>query len=328
MVKKILSAVFLAAISQGLQADYREHAEAKAFMKDMLAQDVASEAQLSAWFASAKKQQSILDAIARPAEKTLTWAEYAKIFLTQDRIQKGVEFWREHAATLARAESKFGVPASMIVAIIGVETRYGRNMGSYRVLDALSTLAFDYPPRADFFRKELVNFLQLTQEQQQDPLALKGSYAGAMGYGQFMPSSFRHYAVDFDGDAIADIWANPVDAIGSVANYFAAHGWQTGAPVTTRVRVADNYREALLNTTLKPDTLVSDARAAGFTPVDKLADDAWVTLYKLDGEQGAEFWAGAQNYYVITRYNRSRMYALAAYQLSQAIEQKYQHDRK
>ncbi|MBB3169276.1 lytic murein transglycosylase B [Simiduia aestuariiviva] len=323
MVKQMLSAALLAACASHSLADYREHSEAQAFMHEMQAQNVATEAQLDQWFASAKKQQSILEAIARPAEKTLTWAQYAKIFLTGDRIQKGVDFWREHKDTLARAEQTYGVPAAMIVAIIGVETRYGRTMGNYRVLDALSTLAFDYPPRASFFRKELQHFLQLTQEQKQDPLLLKGSYAGAMGYGQFMPSSFRHYAVDFDGDEIADIWANPVDAIGSVANYFAEHGWQTGQPVTTRVRVSDNFDASLLNTTLKPDTTTAAARKAGFSPVLELPDAEPLTLYKLDGEHGAEFWAGTQNYYVITRYNRSRMYALAAYQLSQAIERKY-----
>ncbi|UTA48699.1 lytic murein transglycosylase B [Simiduia sp. 21SJ11W-1] len=323
MVKQLLSAALLAAAFQPSFADYRGNSEAQAFIKEMQAEKIATQADLDTWFASAKKQQSILDAIARPAEKALTWAEYAKIFLTADRINRGVDFWAEHSETLARAEQQFGVPASMIVAIIGVETRYGRNMGSYRVLDALSTLAFDYPPRAEFFRKELVHFLQLTKEQKQDPLALKGSYAGAMGYGQFMPSSFRNYAVDFDDDNIADIWANPVDAIGSVANYLAKHGWQAGKPVTLRVRVSDNFNESLLNTTLKPDTTTKAAKQAGFTPIEPLPADEPLTLYKLDGEHGAEFWAGTQNYYVITRYNRSRMYALAAYQLSQAIERKY-----
>ncbi|MDN3640828.1 lytic murein transglycosylase B [Simiduia curdlanivorans] len=324
MMKQLLALVALVASPSFALADYRENPEAKLFMADMLKQSVATSAQLDAWFSSANKQQSILDAIARPAEKTKTWAEYSKIFLTTDRIDKGIAFWREHADTLAKAEAQYGVPASIIVAIIGVETRYGRNMGSYRVIDALSTLAFDYPPRAPFFRKELHNFIQLVQEQKQDPLALKGSYAGAMGYGQFMPSSFRNYAVDFDGDAIADIWANPTDAIGSVANYFAGHGWVKGGAVTARVRVAKDFDEALLNTTFKPDTSARDAQQAGYTPVFEFEPEEMLTLYKLEGDSGAEFWAGANNYYVITRYNHSRMYALAVYQLSQLIEQKYQ----
>lgn len=322
-LKTITSLLLGTAVAMVAQADYSKHPDAQKLIDELVANEVASKTQLSQWFASASQQKSILEAIARPAEKTKTWAEYSRIFLTRDRIDKGVSFWREHADTLAQAETEFGVPAAMIVAIIGVETRYGRNMGSYRVIDALSTLAFDYPPRSEFFRKELTQFIQLTQEQQQDPLALKGSYAGAMGYGQFMPSSFRSYAVDFDGDAIADIWANPVDAIGSVANYFARHGWQTGQPVTQRVRVSADHDTALLNTNLKPDVTVAKARAAGFEPVTTLPDDEMVTLYQLEGDHGAEFWAGMQNYYVITRYNRSRMYALAAWQLSQKIEQAY-----
>lgn len=323
-----IGALSLLCVAPALQADYLSHPQAQSFIKEMQTQKIASTEQLSNWFSSASKQQSILDAIARPAEKTMSWADYRKIFLTDDRVKKGVQFWQEHAATLARAELEYGVPASMIVAIIGVETRYGRNMGSYRVIDALATLAFDYPPRSEFFSKELQNFIQLTQEQKQDPLALKGSYAGAMGYGQFMPSSFRAYAVDFDGDSVADIWANPVDAIGSVANYFARHGWTANQPVTTRVSVTNSFDESLLNTTLKPDTTVGAARKAGFTPVHSLPDDEMVTLYQLEGENGAEFWAGTQNYYVITRYNRSRMYALAAYQLSQALDHQYQQDSK
>lgn len=322
---KTMTALLLgSAFTLVAQADYSKHPDAQTLIDELVTNEVATQAQLTQWFASASQQKSILEAIARPAEKTKTWAEYSRIFLTSDRIEKGVSFWREHADTLARAEAEYGVPAAMIVAIIGVETRYGRNMGSYRVIDALSTLAFDYPPRSAFFRKELAEFIRLTQEQKQDPLALKGSYAGAMGYGQFMPSSFRAYAVDYDGDAIADIWANPVDAIGSVANYFARHGWQTGQPVTLRVRVTADHDAALLNTNLKPDVTVANARAAGFEPVTSLPDAEMVTLYQLEGDHGAEFWAGTQNYYVITRYNRSRMYALAAWQLSQKIEQAYQ----
>lgn len=322
VIKPLLTLLACLAALQA-QADYRANDEARAFMAEMAQQKIADAEALEKWFASASRQQSILEAIARPAEKTKTWAEYSRIFLTDDRISKGVEFWRNHTDTLARAEREYGVPASMIVAIIGVETRYGRHMGSYRVIDALSTLAFDYPPRSAFFRKELVHFLQLAQEQQQDPLALKGSYAGAMGYGQFMPSSFRNYAVDYDGDKIADIWANPTDAIGSVANYFARHGWQKDAPVTMRVRVAATFDETRLDTSLQPDISVADAIRAGFTPVTALPDSEMVTLYRLEGDRGAEFWAGTNNYYVITRYNRSRMYALAAWQLSQKIQQAY-----
>ena len=172
-----------------------------------------------------ERKQNILDAIARPAEKTKPWSEYRDVFLTDSRISEGVEFWRANAAALARAQQEYAVPPEIVVAIIGVETRYGRNAGTYRVLDALATLAFDYPPRSDFFRGELTEFLLLAREEGVDPRSLTGSYAGAMGYGQFIPSSFRNYAVDFDGDGKRNIWTNPHDAIGSVANYFGEHGW-------------------------------------------------------------------------------------------------------
>lgn len=194
--------------------------------------------QLRDLFKQAERKQAILDAISRPAERVKPWKEYRPIFLTDSRIAQGVDFWRENEAALTRAETEYGVPAEIIVAIIGVETFYGRNTGSHRVIDALSTLGFDYPPRQPFFRQQLKEFLLLTREEQVDPLTLKGSYAGAMGLPQFMPSSFRAYAVDFDGDGRIDIWNNPTDAIGSAASYFKQHGWTAGGPVVARAKVS------------------------------------------------------------------------------------------
>ncbi len=211
------------------------------------------------------------------------------------------------------------MPAEIIVAIIGVETNYGRNMGSHRVLDALSTLAFDYPPRAPFFRSELGHYLQLTREQQQDPLSIKGSYAGAMGYGQFMPSSYRNYAVDFDGDGRVNIWTNVEDAIGSVANYFRAHGWRSDEPVALRARAGAELAPELLNLIDIPTTTLSHWRDRGLEAIVTLPEDWPAQAYRLDGEFGEEFWLGLHNFYVITRYNRSHMYALAVYQLSGEI---------
>lgn len=202
--------------------------------------------QLRDLFKQAERKQAILDAISRPAERVKPWKEYRPIFLTDSRVAQGVDFWRENEAALSRAEAEYGVPAEIIVAIIGVETFYGRNTGSHRVIDALSTLGFDYPPRQPFFRQQLKEFLLLTREEQVDPLTLKGSYAGAMGLPQFMPSSFRAYAVDFDGDGHIDIWNNPTDAIGSAASYFKQHGWAAGEPVVARAKVSgERFEEGL-----------------------------------------------------------------------------------
>lgn len=307
------------------QADYSQHPEASAFIDKMVKEHNFTKDYIVDILTQAEKKQAILDAISRPAEKTLEWFEYRKIFLGESRIAQGVEFWQENLSTLKKAEKEFGVPASIIVAIIGVETRYGRHAGGYRVIDALSTLGFDYPPRSTFFRSELENFFLLVREQKQDPLQLTGSYAGAMGYGQFIPSSFRHYAVDFDGDSIADIWANPVDAIGSVANYFNAHKWQTGQPVVTRARIADHYDKDILNQKNKPDMSLKTLKDKGFTPVgDGYDKDAEATPLMYVGDYGKEFWLGFDNFYVITRYNRSHLYAMAVWQLSEEIRLRYE----
>jgi membrane-bound lytic murein transglycosylase B len=298
---------------------YRNNELASQFVAEMVKEHGFDKTELDAWFASATKKQSILDAISRPAEKRLTWTQYRKIFVTTSRIKKGVDFWKEHEVILSKVEQEFGVPAAVIVAVIGVETRYGQNKGSFRVIDALSTLAFDYPPRSKFFRKELKEFLLLSREQKQDPLALMGSYAGAMGYGQFIPSSYRAYAIDYNKDGFADIWNNTDDAIGSVANYFKVHGWKSNHEVAVRSRVTDNFDESVINKSLKPSATIEDLSKKGFTPVKTLSDTGNATAMRLQGEWGAEFWVGLHNFYVITRYNHSRLYAMAVWQLSQEI---------
>ncbi|MGH1372593.1 MAG: lytic murein transglycosylase B [Cellvibrionaceae bacterium] len=311
-----MSGVSMAAdSSQG----YSAHPQAQAFMDELVSKHDFSREELQQWFAQAEKKQSILNAMSRPAEKTKTWGEYRNIFIQPSRIDKGVEFWIEHKDTLERAEEVYGVPAEIIVAIIGVETRYGSNKGSYKVIDALSTLAFDYPKRSAFFTKELRHYLLLAREQNRDPLALKGSYAGAMGYGQFMPSSYREYAKDFDGDNAVDIWDNPVDAIGSVANYFVRHGWKSDKPVVSRARVSEGYNRTVINDSLRPKRTVAELAEQGITPIEGIEGTAKATAMKLKGEQGAEFWVGLQNFYTITRYNHSRLYAMAVYQLSQEV---------
>ena len=307
--------------SDAARGDYRDSPQVRELIEEMTLSHGFAAEQLEALLGEAQRKQGILDAISRPAERVKPWSEYRPIFLTDARIARGVDFWREHEAALARAEREYGVPAQVIVAIIGVETFYGRNTGSYRVLDALTTLCFDYPPRAPFFCQQLREFLLLTREEQVDPLGLKGSYAGAMGLPQFMPGSFRAYAVDFDGDERIDIWNNPVDAIGSVASYFKRHGWTSGEPVVSRARVGGERVEEGISPGIEPQLSVAELRELGWQPEQPLDDELRVTAIRFEGAQGEEFWLGLPNFYVITRYNRSAMYAMAVHQLGEALAQ-------
>jgi membrane-bound lytic murein transglycosylase B len=304
---------------QAMAADYDNAPLVNEFIAEMTRDYGFASEQLVSLFAEVERKQAILDAISRPAERVKPWSEYRPIFITDSRIARGVDFWREHEEALRKAEQDYGVPAEMIVAIIGVETFYGGNTGNYRVVDALSTLAFDYPPRAPFFRKELREFLMLTREEQVDPLTLKGSYAGAMGLPQFMPSSFRAYAVDFDGDGHINIWTNPTDAIGSVASYFKRHGWQPGEQVASRATVKGEQADQGLTQGLDPVSTVGQLRALGWSTEDTLSDELPVTAFRLEGAEGAEYWMGLPNFFVITRYNRSVMYAMAVNQLAEYL---------
>ncbi|HDY83665.1 MAG TPA: lytic murein transglycosylase B [Halieaceae bacterium] len=302
--------------------NYAVHPAAQVVVDELVQEEGFDREELMQVFMEAERQESILKAIARPAEKIKPWYEYREIFLNEKRERQGLEFFAEYRETLARAERELGVPARIIVAIIGVETYYGRVAGSYRVIDALSTLAFDYPKRSEFFTKELKNYLILTREQGFDPLDLKGSYAGAMGYGQFMPSSYREYAIDFDGDGVADIWNNPVDAIGSVANYFKRHGWRLGEPVVFAADAAADVPDELFvqgRSDLKPQRTVAEFAAAGIVARQEVDPEALATAMKFELEDGYEYWLGLHNFYVITRYNHSAMYAMSVYQLSQRL---------
>jgi len=267
---------------------------------------------------AAERQQSILDAIARPAEKTKPWHQYRQIFLTQRRIDEGVAFWDQHVSALDNVSVTTGVPPEVIVAIIGVETFYGRITGSYRVIDALATLAFDYPKRSTFFTAELEAFLLLAWEADKDPLALKGSYAGAMGYGQFMPSSYRAYATSYDGEGTPDIWDDPYDAISSIGNYLRVHGWRSGEGVVVAATVTDPSPQ-LFEGGLKPSQSVAHWVALGIVPSEQVDEDANAVPIDLEEQDGRAYWLGLQNFYVITRYNHSAMYAMAVWELSQAI---------
>ena len=270
---------------------------------------------------AAKFRQDIIDKISRPAEKVWTWGRYRSHLVDDDRIEQGVAFWRAHDATLQRAAQAYGVAPEYVVAILGIETRYGRITGGYPVLDALFTLGFDYPPRSKFFRKELTEFLHLATEEGKDPSTIKGSYAGAMGYGQFISSSYRHYAVDFDDDGVRDIWANPVDAIGSIANYFVQHKWRGDEQVAMRVDVTTQAARDLLQIDLKLTRTVAEFAQAGIRLDDAgVPSDAKAGLFELTTQDGVEHWLVFHDFYVITRYNHSRLYAMAVYQLAQAIK--------
>jgi membrane-bound lytic murein transglycosylase B len=297
-----------------------ERPAVQTFIQEMASRHRFDRDRLYGVFSRARSQPEIITLMNRPAEAK-PWYAYREIFLTPKRIQGGVEFWRAYAVALARAESTYGVPAEIVVAIIGVETSYGGNAGKYRVLEALATLAFDYPRRASYFRKQLEDFLLLTREEGMDPLTVKGSYAGAMGYGQFMPGSYRSYAVDFDGDGRRDLWNNPVDAIGSVANYLSRHRWQRGKPVTSPAQVDGSQYQALLSDKLQPPTrTVGSFRQLGVMPRDAVVeDDEKAVLLEFKGSDSPEYWLGFDNFYVITRYNHSQLYAMAVYQLGQAV---------
>lgn len=319
---KFFSLLVLVALMSGLvRADYSEHPAAESFIQTMVDEHGFDAEYVRSSLKQAERKDSILKAISRPAEKTLNWAEYSKIFLTEKRIRYGKEFMATHADALTRAETEFGVPKEIVTAIIGVETRYGQNKGSYRVLDALATLGFDYEPRSKFFTKELVQMFLLAREQGFNVADLKGSYAGAMGYGQFISSSYRHYAVDFDGDDVIDILNNPVDAIGSVANYFKQHRWKENEPVAEQVDLAGIDYKALLNESLKPKYTFADLKAKGFKEIEGAQDDAVLKILELEGESGLETWLAWHNFYVITRYNHSHLYAMAVYQLSQRVRE-------
>ena len=279
-------------------------------------------AELQAATAQAQLRQEILDTIARPWEAK-PWHRYRPLFVTPERVRDGVAFWQLHAKTLARAEQRYQVPASLIVAIIGIETFYGRQMGRHSVLDSLYTLGFHYPARAEFFAKEFAQLVLLAREEKWSLTRLKGSYAGAMGMGQFMPSSYRHYAVDFDGDGKRDLFANPADAIGSVANYFAEHRWRWGESVVEPALIG----LAPVGTLLGPDPELrqqwAELAAAGIELATTLAPETPVKLLALEQADGPEYWVARHNFYVITRYNRSPLYAMAVHQLSQAIQDAY-----
>ncbi len=314
LIVSLLAAVQIcAAHSKPLTA----HPASGAFIDRMVNEHGFRRDELQAMFAAAELRPSVIERISRPAE-ALPWWRYREIFLVEKRILGGAEFWSDNRATLTRAEQEFGVPPEIIVAIIGVETQFGRYLGKDPVLESLATLAFEYPRRSQFFTRELEEFLLLAREENFKPLEVKGSYAGAMGLPQFIASSYRRLAIDFDGDERRDLIGNPSDAIGSVANYLSKHGWRRGETVAVQATVRGDRHQALIDKGLKPSVAIDNLSDFGVEPSGAI-DGSRAALVHMDGANGSEFWLGLDNFYAITRYNHSALYALAVHQLSQEI---------
>ncbi|TKV14457.1 lytic murein transglycosylase B [Citrobacter sp. wls615] len=301
--------------------DFANNPNAQQFIEKMVNKHGFDRQQLQEILSQAKRLDSVLRLMDRQAPTTQppagpngAWLRYRKQFITPDNVQNGVAFWNQYEDALNRAWQVYGVPPEIIVGIIGVETRWGRVMGKTRILDALATLSFNYPRRAEYFSGELETFLLMARDESDDPLDLKGSFAGAMGYGQFMPSSYKEYAVDFNGDGHINLW-DPVDAIGSVANYFKGHGWVKG----DMVAVPANGQAPGLANGFKTQYSISQLAAAGLTPQQSLGNHQQASLLRLDIGTGYQYWYGLPNFYTITRYNHSTHYAMAVWQLGQAV---------
>lgn len=302
--------------------------EIQQFLHKMVHKHNFDKSQLEEWFEDVKIDPKIIAAISHPAESK-PWYLYRPIFISDAQVDNGYDYWQKHKSALIRAEKKYGVPPEIIVSIIGVETRFGHNKGNFPALDALVTLGFAYPPRAKFFLKELEEFLILVSEEQLDPRTMKGSYAGALGIAQFMPSSYRYYAIDFSGNGQRDILNSDEDAIGSVANYFKMHGWRHGEPIIMRADIkGDAYHQIHTNKkNPKPMMTIGEFANYGITPRQNHEGEAELesqkaALIELENQNGKSYWLGLHNFYVITRYNNSDHYAMAVYELAQLIKKR------
>jgi membrane-bound lytic murein transglycosylase B len=304
--------------AQGVR--YSERADVKAFIAEMQQKYEFPESWLLRQFDEAEFKPSVIKFILPPADPQVrSWAAYRSRFVEPRRIAAGIAFWNQHAAAVKRASEQYGVPEEIIVSIIGVETIYGRNMGSFETFSALTTLAFDYPPRAALFRTQLEELLLLARDEGRGPRSYVGSFAGALGLPQFLPGSIRRYAVDFDGDDRIDL-TTPVDAIGSVANFLAAHGWVKGGPIVAPAKIDDTAAAPLLAQGIKPQTLPREM--VGLVAHPNAPQEAAALIDLITPNQATEYWLGYQNFYVITRYNRSSFYAMAVHDLAQALRDK------
>jgi membrane-bound lytic murein transglycosylase B len=327
-MKRLLMAAALAGgvMSSLAQADaaFLVRPDVQRYIDEQVASGVFNRPELEAVFANVEIKPNIIAILDKPSTSR-PWYQFRSNFYNERLLKSGVAFWQQHAAALQRAEQVYGVPPEMVVAILGIETNYGRNTGSFRLADALSTIAFNYPRRAEYFRGELTEFLKLAKEERIDPLSLKGSYAGAMGLPQFMPSSFRKWAVDFDGSGHRDIWNNVDDAIGSVAHYFQLQGWRHGDDVIVPAAVQPGVDvSALVADKFNLHLTVGELKARGVLPQAQVADQVPAVLVPLETAPGVtEYWLGLNNFYVITRYNKSTLYAKVAQELAAELRLRY-----
>jgi membrane-bound lytic murein transglycosylase B len=306
----------LAAPAQALEL--AEYPELRTFIGEVAARHGFDAIELTRWFADVNLKTDVVAAMERPRE-ALPYHEYRKGFLTPLHVKRGLDHWRQHAAALERARDRYGVPPEIVLGILGVETQYGRNNGKYRVLDALTTLMLLYPPRAEFFRRELEEFLVLARQLKLKPLDVKGSYAGAVGIAQFIPSSYRRYAVDHDGDGRADLLKSHADAIGSIASFLKVHGWQASEPVVTEARLEGTYYFWVEKLGVKPALNLRDLVGYGIFPSQPVDTEKRAALIELEGEDGPYYRLGFDNFYAITRYNRSKRYAMAVTELAELL---------
>ena len=301
---------------------YGSRPDVRAFVQEMVRRHGFVEGELIFAFSRARRVAAALKAIAPPpAERARSWTEYRAVFVNDRRIEAGLEFWRQHGPALARANREYGVPEEVIVAILGVETYYGRNVGRWRVIDTLTTLAFDYPPRAEFFRGELENYLLFARASGTDVFSVRGSYAGAIGIPQFMPGSYLKFAVDFDGDGHVDLRANPADAVGSVANFLKQHGWRPGGTVALAAEIQGNAYRSYADGNVLPQHALDELAKAGIASRPAAAAGSLkAALIELETPgQASEYRLGFENFYVLTRYNRSSFYAAAVADLAAAL---------
>jgi membrane-bound lytic murein transglycosylase B len=324
IIRKILLRFFIICFSFlvfSCATPIKDQSNVNSFIRQMVTQHQFDEAVLSGLFDEVEYKEDIITKITKPSE-SLPWYKYRRIFLKEPRIKAGVQFWQKNKRTLEIVEKQTGVPAEIIVAIIGVETFYGQHTGNYRVIDSLSTLSFAYPPRSQFFRTELENFLLFCQKEKIDPLTPTGSYAGAMGMPQFMPSSYLNYAVDYNKDNYRDIWHNDDDVIASIANYFVQHGWKSGQSVA--IQICDKSQSSRQSSPfLKEDLSFVGSNGKNPNISTPLLTTKKAKIIAFEQENGEELWATSDNFYVITRYNKSPLYAMAVYQLSLAISNLY-----
>jgi len=306
--------------------DLGEYPDLRRFIDEMVERHGLGRDGLVRLFEDVEIKPTVVQAMERPREG-LPWYEYRQSFLDEPHIRDGARYWKKHAAPLVRAYGQYGVPPEIILGVLGVETHYGRNRGRYRAIDSLATLTVDYPPRAEFFRRELEELLLLARELKRDPRSLRGSYAGALGIPQFLPSSYRRYAVDFDGDGRRDLVSDPTDAIGSVANFLKAHGWQADEPIWDDARLEGTGFGFVEQLGAKPALSIEELIRYGVFPVRHLDGARRAALISLEGEDGLFYRIGYHNFYVITRYNRSKRYAMAVTELSEQIRQRYENPR-